>query len=262
MSNKNIKSDIQVLMYHQFVENVSDGGKIKLFITKKKFEWQLRILKFLKYETITFKDLKKIGLENRNKKRYIILTVDDGYKDNYSVLFPLLKKYNMKAVIYLVSGIDYNKWTIESDEEKKFSLMNLSEIKEMQRSGLVEFGGHTLTHPSLPSLTDKELYKEIIEDKKNLEEKLQEKLTSFAYPYGHITPRVKKMVKDAGYDFAVSTDTGTGIIEDDLFDIRRTAIDTGSLIGFLKKISPKYLNYRYKKYGNKKFKDKELGSKS
>ncbi|MDX8335923.1 polysaccharide deacetylase family protein [Candidatus Cetobacterium colombiensis] len=257
MSKKNITADIPILMYHQFVENISEGGKIKLFITKKKFQWQLRILKFLGYETITFKDLEKIGLENRNKKKYIILTVDDGYKDNYSILFPLLKKYNMKAVIYLVSGIDYNKWTIESDQEKRFQLLDLKEIKEMQESGLVEFGGHTLTHPSLPTLSDEALYKEIMEDKTILEKKLGENLTSFAYPYGHITPRVKEIVKNAGYKFAVSTDTGTGIIEDDIFDIRRTAIDTGDLINFLKRISPKYLHYKYKKYGNKKFEDKK-----
>lgn len=256
MNKREMVRDIPVLMYHQFVEDSSEGGKIKLFITKKKFEWQLRILKILGYKTITFKDLKKIGLKKRNQKKYIILTVDDGYKDNYSILFPLLKKYNMKAVIYLVSGIDYNSWTMESDGEKKFQLLNLSEIKEMQESGLIEFGGHTLTHASLPSLSDDELYKEIAEDKFILEKKLGEKLTSFAYPYGHITQRVKNIVKNVGYEFAVSTDTGTGVIEDDIFDIRRTAIDKGSLVSFIKKISPKYLNYKYRKYGNKEFKDK------
>ena len=52
---------------------------------------QLKILKFLGYETITFNDLIKIGLENRFDKKYIILTVDDGYKDNYEILFQCLR---------------------------------------------------------------------------------------------------------------------------------------------------------------------------
>ncbi|MGL6023621.1 MAG: polysaccharide deacetylase family protein [Cetobacterium sp.] len=255
--NKTMKKDIPILMYHQFIEDTSEGGKIKLFITKKKFEWQLRILKFLKYETITFKDLKNIGLKNRNNKKYIILTVDDGYKDNYSILFPLLKKYNMKAVIYLVSGVDYNKWTIESDGEKKFKLLEKIEIEEMNKSGLIEFGGHTLSHPKLQTLSDEDLYNEIVEDKKITEKRLGQKLVSFAYPYGNLTDRVKKVVKSAGYDFAVSTDTGTGIIEDDVFNIRRTAIDNGTIFDFIKRISPKYLHYKYKKYGNKEFKDKK-----
>ncbi|MGL5050249.1 MAG: polysaccharide deacetylase family protein [Fusobacteriaceae bacterium] len=256
MKQKN-KRDIPILMYHQFVENTLEGGKIKLFITKNKIEWHLRILKFLRYETITFKDLKKIGLNNRNNKKYIILTVDDGYRDNYSILFPLLKKYNMKAVIFLVSGINYNKWTIESDKEKRFDLLHDEEIAEMHRSGLIEFGGHTLSHPKLQKLSNEQLYKEIMEDKNILEKKLKEKLVSFAYPYGNLTERVKEVVKRAGYDFAVSTDTGTGIIEDDVFDIRRTAIDNGTIFDFIKRISPKYLHYKYKKYGNKKFEDKK-----
>lgn len=116
------KYEIPVLMYHQFVKKAEDGGKIKLFVTEKQFEIQLKILKFLGYKTITFNDLIKIGLENRFDKKYIILTVDDGYKDNYEILFPMLKKYNMKAVIFLVSDLKYNKWTMESDNEKNLCL--------------------------------------------------------------------------------------------------------------------------------------------
>ena len=111
--------EIPVLMYHQFVKNKRAGGKIKLFVTEKTFELQLKILKFLNYETITFEELKSIGLQNRFFKKYIILTVDDGYKDNYEILFPLLKKYSMKAVIFLVSGLNYNKWTIERKSKTK-----------------------------------------------------------------------------------------------------------------------------------------------
>jgi peptidoglycan/xylan/chitin deacetylase (PgdA/CDA1 family) len=244
--------EIPVLMYHQFVKNKRDGGKIKLFVTEKTFELQLKILKFLNYETITFEELKSIGLQNRFFKKYIILTVDDGYKDNYEILFPLLKKYSMKAVIFLVSGLNYNKWTIESDNEKKFYLMSTEEILEMQDSGLVEFGGHTLTHLDFHKAEKEIAEREIREDKEITEERLNKKLTVFAYPYGHRKEETKKLVKEAGYDFAVSTDTGAGIFTDDLYDIRRTAIDKTSLLDFLRKISPRYAQYKAKKYKNKR----------
>lgn len=247
--------DIPILMYHQFVETKDDGGKIKLYVTKKTLEIQLKIIKFLGYETITFEDLDKIGLENRDKKKYIILTVDDGYKDNYNILFPLLKKHNMKVVIYLVTGVNYNRWTRESDDEKRFDLMNEKEIREMNESGLVEFGGHTLTHPSMVKLDTDSLIKEVNNNKDYIEKLLGKKLVSFAYPYGHQSLRVQNIVKHAGYRFAVSTDSGTGILDQNLFDIRRTAIDKTSLIDFLRKLSPKYLHYKYKKRGNKKFED-------
>ncbi|MGL4976823.1 MAG: polysaccharide deacetylase family protein [Cetobacterium sp.] len=247
--------DIPILMYHQFVEDKKDGGKIKLFVTKKTFEMHLRILKILGYETITFKDLDRIGLENRREKKYIIITVDDGYKDNYKILYPLLKKYNMKAVIYFVTGSDYNSWTVESDGEKKFHLMDKKEVLELHESGLIEFGGHTLSHPSMVTLNDDELEKEIVQNKKDIESIIGEEIISFAYPYGHNSKRVQKAVKKAGYKYSVSTDSGTGIIDENLFDIRRTAIDKTSLLDFIRKISRKYLPYKYKKRGDKKFKD-------
>lgn len=247
--------DIPVLMYHQFVENEGDGGKIKLYVTRKTFELHLKIIKFLGYKTITFKDLDKIGLENRRKDKYIIITVDDGYRDNYDILYPTLKKYNMKAVIFYVTGVKYNTWTADDLGEKKFNLMNEEEVKELHKSGLIEFGGHTLTHPSMVTLDNSTLKKEIEDNKRDIEKIIEEEIITFAYPYGHNSLRVQEMVKEAGYKYGVSTDSGTGFISDNLYDIRRTAIDKTSILDFLRKVSPKYLHYKYKKRGNKKFKD-------
>lgn len=245
------KYEIPVLMYHQFVNEKNEGGKIKLFVTKKQFELHLKILKWLNYETITFEDLEKIGLQNRFYKKYIILTVDDGYKDNYNILYPMLKKYNMKAVIFLVSGLDYNRWTVESDNEKRFDLMSDEEVMELQNSGHIEFGGHTLTHVSFFDVDDERAREEIVKDKEITEKRLGKKLKVFAYPYGHKRKEVVEMVKECGYSFAVSTDTGSGIFTKDLFDIRRTAIDKTSLINFLRRISPRYLQYKARKYKDK-----------
>ncbi|WP_245596542.1 polysaccharide deacetylase family protein [Fusobacterium perfoetens] len=245
------KYEIPILMYHQFMEKKSDSGKAKIFVTKKQFELHLKILKFLGYQTITFKDLKKIGLQNRFLKKYIILTVDDGYEDNYKILFPLLKKYNMKAVIFLVSGLKNNQWTINSFGEKEFKLLNDIEVKEMLNSGLIEFGGHTLTHLDFHKATDKEAEYEIEEDKKITEKRLGEEIITFAYPFGHRKDSTKEIVRKKGYSFAVSTDTGEGIFTKDLYDIRRIAIDRTSLLDFFRKISPKYAQYKAKKYNKK-----------
>ncbi|MGL6167927.1 MAG: polysaccharide deacetylase family protein, partial [Fusobacteriaceae bacterium] len=221
-----MKKEIPILMYHQFIDKKLEKGKIHTYVTQKQFDFQIRILKFLKYETITFKDLKKIELENRFKKKYIILTVDDGYLNNYEFMLPILKKYKMKAVVYLVEGIKYNKWDVEKfGENEKLPIMETEMVKELIKSGLIEIGGHTYTHPSLPKLSLQDKKIEIIKSKAATEKKYGIKLISFAYPYGHLDKESIEVVKEAGYEFAVSTDTGTGIITDDLFNIRRSGID-------------------------------------
>ncbi|MGL5189062.1 MAG: polysaccharide deacetylase family protein, partial [Cetobacterium sp.] len=90
--------------------------------------------------------------------------------------------------------------------------------------------------------------KEIVESKKATEQKYGIKLVSFAYPYGHLDEESVQVVKEAGYKFAVSTDTGTGVITDNLFDIRRSGIDKTTVFDFLRKISFKYSIYKGRKY--------------
>ena len=159
------KKEIPVLMYHRLINNKDEIGKNTIYLNVDEFEKQLKYLKDNNYITITFKDLYKIPKEERKNKKYIILTFDDGYKDNYNLLFPLLKKYNMKAVIYMVSDEIYNKWDVEASGEKRFDLMSKNEMLEMYKSGLVEFGGHTLHHPKLDTLTEEEQKYEIEENK-------------------------------------------------------------------------------------------------
>jgi peptidoglycan/xylan/chitin deacetylase (PgdA/CDA1 family) len=101
------KYEIPVLMYHRVISNKKDAGNHGIFVYKEQFEEHLKTLKQKGFTTITFQDLNNIGLSKRfdKNKKYIILTFDDGYKDNFENVLPLLKKYNMKAVIYYDSNL-------------------------------------------------------------------------------------------------------------------------------------------------------------
>jgi len=236
--------EVPVLMYHQFVNKVDKDSKIKTFVTASHFELQLKVLKLLGYTTITFRELDNMGLENRFKKKYIILTVDDGYVNNYEYMFPLLKKYNMKAVIYMVAGLDHNSWDMENHGEVRLPIMDESQVRELIKSGLIEIGAHTFTHANLPTVSREEQVKEIKGCKEFLEAKFGITVSSFAYPYGQFNDQVKQIVRDAGFTSAVSTNTGTGVFDDDLFDIRRSGINKNGLINFLVKISKRYTAYK------------------
>ena len=238
------KYDIPVIMYHRVVNNENEGGVHGTYITAKKFDEHMKYLKEHGYDPITFKELLKLNYRNRfnNRKKYIILTFDDGYEDNYKIAFPILKKYQFKCIIYLVSHLNYNKWDVEVPEnpEKKFPLMTWDMIKEMQEYG-IEFGGHTMTHQKLAHIPFEQAKEEITKSTQFLEEKLGEKLVCFAYPYGDLNEQVKEFVKNSSYSFAVATDSGDLSFSEDLFQIRRIGIfPTNNMLSFKRKVHGNY----------------------
>ena len=103
-------------------------------------------------------------------------------------------------------------------------MISKNEMLEMYKSGLVEFGGHTLHHPKLDTLSEEEQRYEIEENKIYLEKTLGEKLYSFAYPYGIFNEISKKIVKELGFNYGIATDSGKFYIEDDLYQVRRIGI--------------------------------------
>ena len=236
--------EMPVIMYHRVIKDETEKGVHGTYVTVEQFEEQMKYLKKKGYETVTFKDL----LNNRYKQRFdkdkkwIMLTFDDGYKDNYENAFPILKKYQFKGIIYILDGIEYNKWDVENSEnpEKRFTLMNRDELLEMQNYG-IEFGGHTCTHPRLTELSLEETKIEVINSKFNIEKTIGRELLSFAYPYGSLNEEIKKIPKEIGYRFAVATDSGSIVFSDDLFEIRRIGIfPTNNLFNFKRKVSGKY----------------------
>lgn len=239
------KYEMPVIMYHRVVEDKEENkGVHGTYITVEKFEEHMKYLKDKGFKTVTFEDLKNGNYRHRFDRgnKWIVLTFDDGYKDNYTHAFPILKKYGFKSVIYLLGTLKYNKWDVDNPEnpEKRFPLMDDNEILEMQEYG-IEFGGHSMTHSKMSKLDKNTAREEIIESKAILEKKLGRKLNCFAYPYGDRDEGVKKFAEEEGYEFAVATDSGDISFQEDLYNIRRIGIfPTNGLRSFKRKTSGKY----------------------
>ncbi len=247
-----LQREVPVIMYHRFIRDDSEKGVHGTYMHVDMLEKHFKLLKRMGFETLTFKDLADNGLIHRLEygKRYIILTVDDGYKDNYELLLPLLKKYNFKAVIYVVTGESFNRWDVEVPEnpDKSVPLMSTEQLKALHDSGCVEIGGHTLTHPRLSTLSDQEQKEQIEINKQQLEELLQSKLCSFAYPYGDHNQSSKNISQEAGYEFAVATDSGPLAIHQDKYQIRRIAIfPKTDVFGLWRKVRGNYTFRKFKK---------------
>ena len=236
------KYEVPVIMYHRVINNPENEGVYGTYIYEDMFKKHLQYLKDKNYTVITFKDLDKIGWRNRFEKgkKYIILTFDDGYKDNYDLAFPILKEFNFKATIFLMGSLTYNEWDVKAGGERKFSLMSVEMIKEMQDYG-IEFGAHTFNHPKINTLSNEEIEHQIVDVKKPLEEKIGKEIITFAYPYGILNDYAKEMAKKAGYIFALATDSGSVCLSDDLYQIRRIAIfPNTNLFSFKRKVAGNY----------------------
>ena len=125
--NKTRKNFVLCLMYHSIDSEKNKGG---IFVDE--FEEHIKWIKDKK----TFKMEELKGLDYTLPSNSILITFDDGYKNNYTLAFPILKKYNMKATIFL------NTKFIEKDE----AYLNWDEIREMYESGLIDFQLHTHSH--------------------------------------------------------------------------------------------------------------------
>lgn len=243
---------IPTLMYHKVpLEPIESQHRI--FVTKDTLEHQLKQLKARGFEGITFAQYERWRNGEPGAmlpKKPVVLTFDDGYLDNYTNAWPLLKRYGFPAVIYALgdAGHDHNFWDTSSGEPR-MPLMSAEQKREMAAAG-IEFGAHTLNHARLTELTPEQAYTEIAESRKVLQELTGQQVLSFAYPYGAYTPKIKALVAKAGFRYAVIISGGGLTWEENRLEIFRVYVfpeDRGT--AFWKKSSPWYRAYFRRKRG-------------
>lgn len=122
----------------------------------------------------------------------VSITFDDSWISQYTNALPILEKAGMKGTFYITTEPLIEKW----DE-----FMNPTQVKDIANKGH-EIGGHTVTHPHLPELSDTEVTKEITDSKKYLETLIGRSVTALAYPFGEFNSTVKNLIKTAGYTTA------------------------------------------------------------
>ncbi len=181
---------IPILNYHHIAPLTGKIGQDAYFVSPEMFEKQMEYLYKKGYKTLTpeefFEQLKK-G-ENPAQKS-VMITFDDGNIDCYKNAFPVLKKYNMTAVFYIVS---------------KKSGISVANLKEMSEAGM-SIHSHSATHIDLRFINDNEtLYSEIVSSKNWISSVTGKAIISFSYPGCGSSPLVISTLKENNYQFAVS----------------------------------------------------------
>lgn len=241
-----LQREMPILMYHRFIAESSEKGIHGTWIPVEMFEKHLKLIKRLGFETLTFKDIARKGFIHRLTpgKKFLMITADDGYRDNLTRMLPLLEKYDMKATVYVVSNETHNRWDTEhpTNPDTKVPLLTADEIRILDASGRVEIGGHTLSHAKLDEIPEAEQSREIVENKRVLEEILGHPILSFAYPFGNLNESAKRQAMAAGYQFAVATDSGPKAMHQDAFQIRRINVfPRTTVFGLWRKIRGNYV---------------------
>lgn len=224
----------RVLMYHSICEHVEKERHNKWRVKPKDFDKQIAWFYKNKWNSYTISELTKL---DKIPEKSFVITFDDGFEDNYTNAFPILKKYNFKATIYLVPTQTSNHWE-EKNTSVLSNLLNKEQINKMQESGLIEFGSHTLSHVNLSTIDDIQLERELVSSKQEVEKIINKECTAFAYPYGKFDDRIIKATLKAGYSNATVVKRGLYELQDDILAIKRIGIlGTESFIDFLLKIS-------------------------
>jgi len=215
---------IPILMYHS-IDNNNVFFTVKLEVFKK----QMKYLKDNDYSVISLTELVRILESNNNlPDKTIVLTFDDGFGDNYSNVFPILKKHNFPATIFLITGL-INK-EMNNSQNIPLKILNWEQIQEMHNSGLIDFQPHTVNHQELNE-------KEIIDSRKEIEERLNKKCELFAYPRGLYNNKIIDILKDNGFKASRTLKNGKVNKGDNLFELKRISVNsTTSFIQFKKNL--------------------------
>lgn len=208
---KSIK--VPILMYHyvEYVRDKNDTKRISLNTTPYILEEEIKTLIEAGYTFMTHKELSDV-MNGKSKlpSKPVLLTFDDSYKDFYTDAYPLLKKYNVKATQYTISGF-----------LNRPNHMSSSELQEIAKDGLVEIASHTVNHVWLKGGALQTITAEVTQSKKDLEQLIKKSIVSFAYPYGAFDEQARQAVKNAGYESAVSTIQGTEQTQENKFFLSR-----------------------------------------
>ncbi len=209
------KKCLAILTYHSISNEIEPDETV----TPEEFERQLQYIK-KNYKVIPLEEaIECLQTDIEKISGSIVITFDDGYSDNYYNAYPLLKKHNFPATIFLITGF------IENNGGKYLSP---SQIHEMKNNN-ISFGSHTISHRILTRLTNEEVVREIRGSKDMLESQLDQKINSFAYPVGtraDFNDEIVDIVKACKYTCACSNMYGMNDKNTDIFALKRIGIET------------------------------------
>jgi len=227
-------SGVPVLMYHHVAPDRE--------VTPEGFDRQMAWLKQEGFTTLTCDGLRAHLLgETPAPEKAVVITFDDGYADNWVHAFPVLRKYGLKATLFVVTGRMVNARASRPTSEEGARLddtrtaervpegfLYWPELKAMADSGLVEIGSHTHSHRDFVRAAGyKDLREELDRSKAEIELHLGRWCGALAWPWGDFEKDWLRLLKPSGYRTAFTVQVGPNMPGIDPYRALRFKVQNG-----------------------------------
>ncbi len=232
VTEKDKANKVPVLMYHRIIDesdlvenHYDDNGNLHdTIVTLNDFEEQMRYLKEKGFTTLTMPEFQAyMNEELKVPANSVLITFDDGFKDNYINAYPVLKKHNFNATIFLITGnIDRKSHDYNPAEIQYVSIEDINKSLDV-----FSYYGHTnkfhqYDENGKPYLLSKDA-KDVKNDIKTCYEIIGDS-SGFAYPYGKYDESTIKILKELDTDMAFTTEDGMASPSDHMLEIPRRGI--------------------------------------
>lgn len=212
-----------VIMYHSIMHDSSNLGKYTT--TPEQVKSDILYLKEKGYEPVNTTDLINfVNDDGELPERPVMLTFDDGFYNNYLYVFPIIQEMHSKIVMSVV-GIYTENCASKPEDNAYWAYLNMDEVKEMYKSGLVEIGNHSYNFHKNGERKgclrkkgeEDRRYKTIFENDtlKNQQLLIDAGITApkvYAYPYGALNGETEELLKKMGFECTLGCEEGINTI--------------------------------------------------
>lgn len=185
------------------------------------------------YEVVSLDRLARALHQGHPTDGWLVITFDDGFKDNAEIAAPLLQEFGLTACFFATTrfvSLDprdqdgYGRFAREGlRRSDSLPAMNWDDLRFLLRQGFL-VGSHTRTHPDLATLPLERAVEEIIGSRVDIEEHLGVAPAHFAWPFGrgpHFNEHLRQVVRDAGYTTCCSGERGINSPKTSLYNLTR-----------------------------------------
>lgn len=212
---------IPILTYHSVTDNNFTACE-NMFVKPSEFEKQMKMITEQGFTPIFADEIKNAYLY----KNPIIITFDDGYIDNYQIVYPVIKENHIKITIFIITN----------NIDKKHFLTS-TDLLEMYQSGFVSIQSHTASHKRLTLLDDSQLEKELKDSKNAIIKLIKKKPLAVTYPFGSINQNQIKLINKY-YQIGFTSSSGVMSNDHNKYIIKRYQVnkntDLKSLCNYLR----------------------------